>query len=253
MPHRAVAQASAAPMQFEVVSIKPNVTGPRMMSEGYPRDTFEQDYISLPDLIVNAYGLKREYQVLGLPEWAKSAHYDVVAKVGGADVAAMQKVGYYAMNRMLQPVLQDRFGLHSHWEKRVLPTYTLTLAKKGSALKEGTAADNKVITMGELSFGAQGFVITPDRLLISRAAPISMLVEHLQGEMKTVVVDGTGLKGNYDYQMQLPHASEGGGPAHMQPDESIQGSLYQIGLRLVESKTELPVLVVDAIQQPSAN
>jgi uncharacterized protein (TIGR03435 family) len=75
------------------------------------------------------------------------------------------------------------------------------------------------------------------------------------------VVDETGLKGTYDYELQLPRAAENaasaaGGiasPEPMQPGDSIAGSLYEIGLKLVPSKTEQPVLVVDAIQAPSAN
>jgi uncharacterized protein (TIGR03435 family) len=136
--HRAVGQAqqaAAGAMQFEVVSIKPNLTG-RSGNMGMIRDGYEAEGISLPQLVVSAYGLRREYQVVGLPGWAKAAHYDIEAKVGGSDVAAFQKLHYAQMNRMFQPVLEDRFGLRFHWEKRILSTYTLTLAKKGSALKD---------------------------------------------------------------------------------------------------------------------
>ncbi len=88
-----------------------------------------------------------------------------------------------------------------------------------------------------------------------------MLVDILQRQLNEVVVDETGLSGTYDYELQLPRASETtgsggrgmGSPAPMQPGDSIAGSLYEIGLRLVPSKTEQPVLVVDAIRPPTAN
>jgi uncharacterized protein (TIGR03435 family) len=88
-----------------------------------------------------------------------------------------------------------------------------------------------------------------------------MLVDVLEGEMDEVVVDETGLKGTYDYELQLPRVPESaasaaggvGSPEPMQPGDSIAGSLYEIGLKLVPSKTEQPVLVVDAIQEPSPN
>jgi uncharacterized protein (TIGR03435 family) len=252
-------QTSAASLQFEVVSIKPNLTG-RRGNIGAIRDGYEADNISILQLVLTAYGLG-EYQVVGLPGWAKSAHYDIVAKVSDSDVAAYQKLGYAKWNRMFQPLLEDRFGLRCHWEKRILPTYTLTLAKKGSALKDGTTADAKQIQVGEMHIGAGSIAVTADGLVVSRAAPIRMLVDDLENELNTVVVDETGLKGTYDYELHLPRAPErtafasgdASSPGQLQPDDSIQGSLYQIGLRLVQSKAELPVLVVDAIQPPSAN
>jgi uncharacterized protein (TIGR03435 family) len=264
-PRRAVGQAQAASagsMVFEVVSIKPNLTG-RSGNMGMIRDGYQAEGISLLQWVVNAYGLRRDYQVLGLPEWAKSAHYDVAAKVGGSDVAAFQKLYYPQMYRMFQPVLEDRFGLRFHWEKRVLPTYTLTLAKKGSALKDGTDRDSKMVHIeGSDAYIGAGTIFTgTDGRLISRAAPMRMLVDVLEGEVNKIVVDETGLKGTYDYELHLPRAPEGtasaaggiGSAEPMQPGDSVAGSLYEIGLRLVPSKTEQPVLVVDGIQQPSPN
>lgn len=229
------------------------------MTEGPPKDSYEVDHVSPVELVRMAYGLHEDYEVLGLPEWAKSARYDMVAKIRGEDVAAFKKLGLAQTNRMLQPVLEDRFGLRVHWEKRILPTRTLTLAKKSSALKEATSADDKMITVGQMSFGPGTIAVLADGTLISRAATMGDLANQLEGELREVVVDATGLKGNYDYQIQLPRGSTGasavasGSPSPMQPDDSIEGSLYQVGLKLVPSKTELPVLVVDAIQQPSPN
>jgi uncharacterized protein (TIGR03435 family) len=256
-------QSSSGLPQFEVVTIKPNIAG-RMGNIGFTRDGYQAENVSLPQLVLYAYGLRNESQIVGLPGWAKSAHYDIAAKVGESDMAAYKAVvalGYSEMEKMLRPVLEDRFALRCHWEKRILPTYTLTLAKKGSALKDGTAADSKMIQMGEMQFGAGSIAVTADGLVVSRAAPISQLVELLEGELDKVVVDETGLKGTYDYEMHLPRASaptasdpgDVASPERLQPSESIQGSLYQIGLRLVQTKTEIPVLVVDAIEPPSPN
>jgi uncharacterized protein (TIGR03435 family) len=114
---------------------------------------------------------------------------------------------------------------------------------------------------GDAYVGAGAIVTTVDGRVISRAAPVRMLVDVLEGELNSVVVDETGLKGMYDYELQLPRGSAGtssgaggmGSPQPMQADDSVAGSLYEIGLRLVPSKTEQPVLVVDAIQPPSPN
>jgi uncharacterized protein (TIGR03435 family) len=228
---------------------------------GMIRDGYQAEDISLLQWIVSAYGLKRDYQVLGLPGWAKSAHYEVAAKVGGPDAAEFQKLYYPQMFHMFQPVLEDRFGLRFHWEKRVLPTYTLTLAKRVSALKDATNKDSKPVHVegSDASVGAGTMFMGMDGRVIGRAVPMRMLVEHLEGEMNSIVVDETGLKGTYDFELQLPRARENmdpaaGGMGLPEPTgDSIAGSLYEVGLRLVPSKTEQPVLVVDTIQPPSAN
>ena len=262
LAHRAVGQAQqsgAGPMQFEVVSIKPNLTG-RVGNMGMIRDGYQAEDLSLLQWIVAAYGLRRDYQVLGLPEWARWAHYDVAAKVGGPDAVAFQKLYYPQMFRLFQPVLEDRFGLRFHWEKRVLPTYTLTLMKRVSALKDATAADDKMVHVdgSDASIGAGAMFTGIDGRVIGRAVPMRLLVEHLEGEMNSIVVDATGLKGTYDYELQLPRTRESGAAptgevGSPEPEDSVAGALYEIGLKLVPSKTEQPVLVVDGIQQPSAN
>jgi bla regulator protein blaR1 len=258
-------QASSVSPQFDVVSIRPNISG-RGGNVGFTRDGYQAENVSFSQLVIAAYGLRNESQIVGFPGWAKSAHYDVDAKVGESDMAAYKAVvalGYPEMNKMLRPVLEDRFGLRCHWEKRILPTYTLTLAKKGSALKDSTHADSKMVHVdgSDASIGAGSMFTGIDGRLISRATPIRMLVDALERELNSIVVDETGLKGTYDYELHFPRAPEGtasttggiGSPEPMQQGDSVAGSLYEIGLKLVPSKTEQPVLVVDAIQQPSPN
>jgi hypothetical protein len=40
--------------------------------------------------------------------------------------------------KMMQGMLQDRFGLKSHWDKKEASVYTLTLSKRVPAMKETT-------------------------------------------------------------------------------------------------------------------
>ena len=79
-----------------------------------------------------AYRVKR-YQISG-PDWLGADHFDVVAKVPD---------GFTQRNipEMLQSLLQDRFGMKSHREKRELSVYTLGLSKPVPNLKEAAAPE----------------------------------------------------------------------------------------------------------------
>ena len=97
---------------------------------------------------------------------------------------------------------------------------------------------------------------------------MSDLARILSGQLGRTVVDKTGLTGNYDYKLawtpdDVPpamtkpgssDASEGGAAA---PDTSAP-SLFtalqeQLGLKLEATKGPVDVVVIDRLQQPSAN
>jgi len=255
-------QIPAKMPQFEAVSIKPTDPDRRgnvvLLPDGYWGEN-----VTPAQLIFSAYGLERHYQIVGLPKWAQSAHYEVMAKVGVADVPAMKPLRSAQRYKMLQPVLEDRFSMRSHWETRSLPAYTLELSGKDSKLKDvHTAGYSKEVQMGGAHIGP-GSLGTMNGHLIARGVPIRMLVSVLAGEMDLYVVDGTGLTSEYDFEMQLSPehssvaASDAGGLTHS-PDQIettglIQDGLSQIGLKLVPMKAELPVLVIDELKPPSPN
>jgi uncharacterized protein (TIGR03435 family) len=169
---------------------------------------------------------------------------------------------------MLQPVLEDRFSLHCHWEKRLLPTYTLKVSGKNANLKDVTSAKGpKTVTVGEatISAGSGGLMKTANGRVVARGVTIQQLASFLADEQQIYVVDGAGLTGKYDFDMQLPQAPERSSftanddraltrpPNQNETNDLLQDGLSQIGLKLVPSKTELPVLVIDELKPPSPN
>jgi len=256
----AVAQSQQIPAkfpQFDAVSIRPadpnGVPNWRYLADG-----FNAENITLAPLLLEAYGLKQEQgrQLLGLPKWAASAHYAILAKIAEADMPAMKTLRYSQRGKMLQTVLEGRFSLRCHWEKRSLPSYTLELSGKDARLKDVTSEDSsKTIAVGQATLGTGALMKTANGRVIARAVPIGMLVSELAGELDRYVVDSTGLTGKYDFEMQLssPAANDDGPRDQNEPSELIQDGLSQIGLKLVPSKAELPVLVIDEIKPPSPN
>ena len=104
----------------------------------------------------------KDDEMTGLPDWARNARYDIIARVDPDDVEAFKKLSNLSMQEtiaaltaqqatgemlMVQQLLADRFQLRLHRESRERSVYALSLTKGGSRLKP--AADPK---HGELTF-----------------------------------------------------------------------------------------------------
>jgi len=127
--------AAAAPITFEVASIRPAPDIATMIAaHQMPHDLgthfdagrIDIGFASLQDLICTAYGVK-PYQVSG-PDWLTSEHFDIVATLPAG--ATRDQVP-----QMLQALLADRFKLALHHDTHALPVYALVVAKGGTRLQ----------------------------------------------------------------------------------------------------------------------
>jgi uncharacterized protein (TIGR03435 family) len=159
-------------------------------------DTLTVRNYSLKPCIAWAYHLT-ESQVSG-PDWIDSERYDIVAKAPSAATEDQ-------LRRMLQGLLAGRFNLTLHHQTKVLPTYTLSVAKNGPKVRESQ-------TQGEPSLQPQLSTLT----VVVQRASASLLVEMLSKYLRAPVVDRTGLTGRYDVTIQvakLAGALQAGGGA----------------------------------------
>ncbi len=136
----AFAQTAAAPLAFEVASIKaaPPLDMMAIASGkahiGMSVDKARVDIGSMPlmQLVCLAYKVK-PYQIAGNPDWMTAGlnapRFDILAKMPeGADKDQVPE--------MLQTLLAERFKLTLHHEKRDTPVYALVVGKGGPKLKE---------------------------------------------------------------------------------------------------------------------
>jgi uncharacterized protein (TIGR03435 family) len=131
-----------------------------------------------------------------------------------------------------------------------MPVYQLVLAKGGSKLKEADPTKQQ-IRMNQSSFGG--------------GAMIHTLIDVLECSPDVggrEVVDKTGLTGLYDISLKWTPlqatAAPGGGSGNPPPPDVEGASLFtaieeQLGLKLVPARGQGKVLVIDHIEQPSAN
>lgn len=233
--------------KFEVVSIRPVKQvdkencpqGSGAMPSG---DTFHINCMPLEFIIKIAYGAFTDGLITGVPDWAKSDFFNIDAKIDPADAPAFSKFKLHEYGLMLQPVLEDRFQLRTHYEPRERTVFALVVASGGPKLKQTTSDPANITPILKM---AQWGKIECRNCSIGG---LPMLLSQLAGGNQ--VVDQTGLKGTYDFTLDFnPDPAKADDPR-----PSIFTALQeQLGLKFVPKKETVNVLVVDHVEQPSPN
>jgi uncharacterized protein (TIGR03435 family) len=179
-------------------------------------------------LVTIAYDVQ-ESQIVGGPAWFETDKWDIEAKSDNDRHSAEET------RRMLQSLLEQRFSLKIHRETEQRSVYALTVAKGGPRLKPSEG--NKMT----LQAGANSLSI--------QAGDIAAMAGVLAKAVGRPVVNRTGLTGRYDILLQWDDAPTA---------DSDHGSIFtalreQLGLRLEPRKEPAEVIVVDAMERPSAN
>jgi len=262
--------ASAAPLAFEVVSIKPDKSGGMTMTMRFmlPPDGITVTNLPLFDLMRQAFGVSED-RLLGAPGWTDTERFDIEAKVAPEDAPKLKDLKTAERLAMLVPVFEDRFGLKFHHETRNLTQYVLVIAKGGLKMKEAAPGETYPNGMHPPSGGSgAGMMRMQPGELSAQAVSMQILVRQLSFNLGSTVVDQTGLTGKYDFDLKwTPEVSSGitagpsesGQPGGNPPSSDNTGpSLFtaleeQLGLKLEAKKAPADVIVIDHIEQPSPN
>ncbi len=130
--------------QFEVATIKPS--DPNRPGFGINVDRSGQLHTlntNLAELIKFAYDVHPK-QIVGAPAWVSSEKFDLLAK---PDVPGMPRVNQ--MKAMMQKLIEDRFSLKFHREKKELSVYAITVAKGGEKIKKNETSTVPIPGLGE--------------------------------------------------------------------------------------------------------
>jgi uncharacterized protein (TIGR03435 family) len=273
-------QVAAQSPAFEVVSVKTNTSGTGGISlRTRPDGGFTATNASLGILLGQAFPQSTQ-DMVGLPEWAESARFDVSATAPpGIGNATLEQ-----RRAMLQAMLADRFTLTVHYETRDVPSYDLVLARGDGKLgPQLTATDIDCAARAAAQRAAadaaraagQPPPAPPSPLTASptdRPPACSMrssrtrfdghmtmasLAMALRGMAGRVVVDKTGLAGYYTLVLESSSISPGLGaaPGAVDPASELPSIFTavqeQLGLRLVSSRAPIQVLVIDRIERPT--
>jgi uncharacterized protein (TIGR03435 family) len=231
----AFAQAPA----FEVASIRPGERGQESIETGPASLTMR--HVRLLACIRWAYDVQ-EYQIVG-PDWMNDLWFDVFAKSAGEATTAQ-------LHTMLQGLLADRFKLAVRRDTKEMTTLILTVAKGGHKLEPTETEGSPAFQTGQLTATGRGATLEPLLNLLSR-------------ELRTPVVDETGLKGKFNYFLDInPYFTEESRKAAQgingpPPDaNAIIAAAFQkeLGLKVEPKKAPVPMIIVDHVEKaPSEN
>jgi uncharacterized protein (TIGR03435 family) len=275
-----LAQDSAKPLEFEAASVKVaplpangfiNLGPPSGPGTADPT-RIKYNFNTMKNLLMTAYNVK-VFQVNG-PTWLDTERYDVVATVAPGTTKEQAAI-------MLQNLLADRFQLKVHRETRELPLYELTIGKGGPKLKSYVVDPNGPTTLdfagGPPPMGKDGSPVVPPGAtlmmvregkmhMVSKKVTMVRLTDILSNNLRSPVVDKTGITGDYDLDLEFstdglagaPTPPPGGFGTGTGPgpgpnpaaggDEApalITAVQDQLGLKLEQKKGPLEMIVVD--------
>jgi uncharacterized protein (TIGR03435 family) len=203
---------------------------------------FQMQNMAVYSLLMNAFPVRSGDQLLNWPPWVSSDRFDVLAKMDAESTDAFHKMrgadGGEAWRRLMRQILEDRFALKYHIEKRELPVYELVIAKHGPKPKESAPGESGTTTM------------SPGKLS-AHAYPAGSLAMSLSGVAGRVIIDKTGLTGQYDFELTWAARDD---PGSGESAPNIFTALQeQLGLKLEPAKAPVDVVVIDHIERPSEN
>jgi uncharacterized protein (TIGR03435 family) len=262
-PSSSPSVADAKPPAWDVSTVKPAGPNERGSTFGYTPDGIKIMNVPLWTIVREAFGLNDDH-LFGGPGWAKTSMFDVEAKVSPDDAPKLKGLEIEQRRAMVVSLLEERFGLKYHRETRELPEYELVVAKGGVKMQP-SKPDPPAADGGEPR-GNHSLFMHGRGHLESTAAGMTGLVRILSAQLDRTVIDKTGLTGNYDYKLdwtpddaapamaKASDASPGEGASSNNSGPSLFTALEeQLGLKLESSKGPVDVVVIDQLEQPTAN
>ena len=277
-------QTAKAPL-FEVSSVRQNTSGVSKASTQWFPGRFSSVNARLDMLILEAFaipqglaqvqlagGLRLEMNCLrncSSRDEILSARFDIQATLPPGLPTAQRPLA-------LRAFLEDRFKLKAHLATDNREVYALTVAREGrlgprlrrskhncmvwarereQARAQGASIPSQPIAGdGKPACGGGNMSRIGDFVYVRRSAgEISALVTAIRGDWPFLIVDRTGLEGNFEWDLTsaLPGISE---TNLKQNAPTLDIALQeQLGLRLVKTNAPLDVLVIDSVSMPTPN
>jgi uncharacterized protein (TIGR03435 family) len=257
-PSRAQSQTENATLPAPVyssVSVKPsaipNGNNRTQMFFSLADGSFVARGVTLQRLIEMAYHVQGA-QISGPQDVLNKTRFDIDAKLAAQYVQQMPEHKGGEDQGMLKSILADQFKLVTHYEAQTVAVYDLVTDESDAKLQP-SRGDRHMFKLGPGELASTG-------------APLELLTAQLSARLGRPVIDKTGLKGVYAFNLhwtpdpaEAEHLKQSGEPVAPEPTPEANGPSLtnalqeQLGLKLVPRTEPLQVLVIDHVEQPSEN
>lgn len=202
-----------------------------------------------------------------VPAWVKADRFEIQAKIPDSVAASQGQTAAQlreTVGLMLQRLLEDRFHLKLHRETRELQVWAIEIGKNGPKLR--SAGPLRMIKAPDGSevpvHGRNSFTPVPNapgrRQITFKGSTLQQAVESLAVFADRPLVDRTGLKGEYDFEIEYDVDPLAPHPVPVSPFfgltcPTLSTALQDLGLKCELTKALVEVLVVDQVEKPSEN
>lgn len=232
------AQQTPSLPSFDVASIKPSQIlreggrGGRRERIEAPPGSLIMGSVRFSTLVRWAYDVL-DYQVTG-PGWINDERYDLSAK-------AADPVAEPELRKMLQSLLAERFRLTIHRQTREMNAYVIVIGKNGPKMQPSQ-------TQGESSIRPNGVMG-----VVAERADLREMLSMLSQALQAPVIDQTGLKGRYDFKVDMspyitPEMLSAKGPPDI-AGIAIIALQEQLGLKMESKKVPVEMIIVDRAEK----
>ncbi len=243
------AQSSDRP-RFEVASVKP-------APAGSTRNTFRPDptrfsgYFSVVNALAFAYQIEPN-RIVDAPQWARDQRYEITATTPPRKAGDIQQ--------MMRHLLEERFALKAHRERRPMPVYALTMARAGGALGSGLQRVKRDCTRSGSKLSECSVSRGVGRLRVI-GQEWGIIVGLLDGDVtERPLVDKTGLSGQFDVTLEwnpdIARLPEGVSNPPTLAELEARPALFtaveeQLGLKMESTTAPIDVVVIDSVGRPT--
>ena len=229
--------------RFEVASIKPirSAETGTVIGQNEGRQ-FVAENITLFNLLQQAYDVY-PFQIIGVPAWVERDRFDIRA-LTAPNTSRVQQAA------LLRQLLEDRFMVRTRRELRERDVYALVIAREDKRLGPNLrpfTGDCTAPPAGQSPCRMRNGPNFADAVGI----PFTRLFGQVKENLDRFVVDKTGLTGRFDFKYEwtsgLPTANAIGDDRV----SFITALQEQLGLRLVNDRAQVEMLIIDSVERPT--
>lgn len=242
-----VAKGAINVPSFSISVVRPTKLSDEALSVRFTNDGFEAKAVTLDLLLQYSYAMDND-QLLSLPKWATTEHFDVLAKVDPQDVETWKQLNDAQQRSAIRLLIAERFSLRAHMQVQNVSVYELTIDNKRDSAKLFESVQDKStnsVSEPQLHLGAG--TIDCDHISMNSFATV------LSGEVGHTVIDKTGAHGIFSFKLKWNPLADAdvADPAGL-PD-LFTAIREQLGLHLTFRKNEVSALVIEKAEVPTTN